>query len=128
MGKHKLDKLFSDKLRDREYTPDATSWDQLEDVLAQKSHKNIWPWIGIAASAVLAIFSSWYFLRTESTINEIEYAHIEEQGGFSPLHDKSSPELIQRTLGVSKKTFKSTVGNLMKKGKITIEKEGIRLK
>ncbi len=54
-------------------------------------------------------------------------AHIAEQGGFSPLHDKSSPELIKRTLGVSKKTFKSTVGNLMKKGKITIEKDGIRL-
>lgn len=55
-------------------------------------------------------------------------AHIAEQGGFSTLHDKSSPELIKRTLGVSKKTFKSTVGNLMKKGKITIEKDGIRLK
>lgn len=55
-------------------------------------------------------------------------AHIAEQGGFSSLHDKSSPELIKRTLGVSKKTFKSTVGNLMKKGKIIIEKDGIRLK
>ena len=55
-------------------------------------------------------------------------AHIAEQGGFSPLHDKSSPELIKRTLGVSKKTFKSTVGNLLKNGKITIEKDGIRLK
>jgi predicted RNA-binding protein (virulence factor B family) len=55
-------------------------------------------------------------------------AHIAENNGFSPLHDKSSPELIQRVLGVSKKTFKATVGNLMKKGKITIEKDGIRLK
>lgn len=54
--------------------------------------------------------------------------HLEKNNGFSPLHDKSSPELIQRTLGVSKKTFKATVGNLMKKGKLTIEKEGIRLK
>jgi len=55
-------------------------------------------------------------------------AHLEANNGFSPLHDKSSPELIKRTLGVSKKTFKSTVGNLLKMGKITIEKEGIRLK
>jgi len=55
-------------------------------------------------------------------------AHIAENDGFSPLHDKSSPELIQRVLGVSKKTFKATVGNLMKNGKITIEKDGIRLK
>jgi predicted RNA-binding protein (virulence factor B family) len=54
-------------------------------------------------------------------------AHIAEHDGFSPIHDKSPPELIQRTLGVSKKTFKATVGNLLKKGKITIEKDGIRL-
>jgi len=55
-------------------------------------------------------------------------AHLQANNGFSPLHDKSSPELIQRTLGVSKKTFKSTVGNLLKTGKVTIEKNGIRLK
>ena len=54
-------------------------------------------------------------------------AHIADRGGVSPLHDKSSPELIQRTLGVSKKTFKATVGNLLKKGKITLVKEGIKL-
>ncbi|WP_440874739.1 CvfB family protein [Thalassotalea sp. PLHSN55] len=54
-------------------------------------------------------------------------SHLEENNGFSPLHDKSSPELIKRTLGVSKKTFKATVGNLLKKGKVKIEKGGIRL-
>jgi len=54
--------------------------------------------------------------------------HLRENDGFSPLHDKSDPELIKRTLGVSKKTFKATVGNLMKKGKISIESKGIRLK
>lgn len=54
-------------------------------------------------------------------------AHIADRGGISPLNDKSSPELIQRTLGVSKKVFKATVGNLLKKGKITLVKEGIKL-
>ena len=54
-------------------------------------------------------------------------AHIADNGGLSPLHDKSSPELIQRTLGVSKKTFKAKVGNLLKKGKIALVKEGIKL-
>jgi hypothetical protein len=54
-------------------------------------------------------------------------AHIADNGGISPLHDKSSPELIQNTLGVSKKTFKATVGNLLKKGKIAIVKNGIKL-
>ena len=54
-------------------------------------------------------------------------AHIADRGGLTPLNDKSAPELIQRTLGVSKKTFKATVGNLLKKGKIAIVKEGIKL-
>jgi predicted RNA-binding protein (virulence factor B family) len=53
--------------------------------------------------------------------------HLQKNDGFLPLHDKSSPELIQRTLGVSKKTFKATAGNLMKKGKLSIGKDGIRL-
>lgn len=55
-------------------------------------------------------------------------AHLTENNGFSPLHDKSSPELIQKTLGVSKKTFKATIGNLLKKGILSIEKDGITLK
>ena len=54
-------------------------------------------------------------------------AHIADRGGVSPLNDKSAPELIQRTLGVSKKTFKATVGNLLKNGKIAIVKDGIKL-
>ncbi|MBU2870234.1 S1-like domain-containing RNA-binding protein [Colwellia sp. E2M01] len=54
-------------------------------------------------------------------------AHIADRGGITPLNDKSAPELIQRTLGVSKKTFKATVGNLLKKGKVVLVKEGIKL-
>ena len=29
--------------------------------------------------------------------------HLADNDGFSPLNDKSAPELIQRTLGVSNK-------------------------
>ncbi|GLX77849.1 GntR family transcriptional regulator [Thalassotalea insulae] len=54
-------------------------------------------------------------------------SHLQKHNGFSPLHDKSSPEEIKRTFGVSKKTFKATIGNLMKKGKLVIESQGIRL-
>ncbi|MEW6998238.1 S1 RNA-binding domain-containing protein [Colwelliaceae bacterium BS250] len=53
-------------------------------------------------------------------------AYLQENEGFSAINDKSSPELIQQTFGVSKKTFKSTVGNLLKNGRITIEADGIR--
>ncbi|XPF92492.1 S1 RNA-binding domain-containing protein [Colwellia sp. RE-S-Sl-9] len=53
--------------------------------------------------------------------------YIAEHNGISPLHDKSAPEDIQKALGVSKKTFKATVGNLLKKGKVKITPEGITL-
>ena len=52
---------------------------------------------------------------------------LEERGGFIPLHDKSPAEDIKHTFGESKKSFKNAIGNLYKKKKITIEKEGIRL-
>lgn len=53
--------------------------------------------------------------------------YIAQHGGVSPLHDKSAPEDIKKALGVSKKTFKATVGNLLKKGKIKITPNGITL-
>lgn len=68
---------------------------------------------------------------SKNTVNSFADKLLEamrKNNGFLPLHDKSAPELIQRTLGVSKKTFKATVGNLLKKGQLTIEKDGIRLK
>lgn len=53
-------------------------------------------------------------------------AYLQDNDGFSTINDKSSPELIQQTFGVSKKTFKSTVGNLFKHGRVSIEADGIR--
>ncbi|MBT5926164.1 MAG: GntR family transcriptional regulator [Verrucomicrobia bacterium] len=51
---------------------------------------------------------------------------LENNDGFLPLNDKSSPELIRDHFGVSKKVFKQTVGNLFKERKISIEDNGIR--
>lgn len=52
---------------------------------------------------------------------------LEKKGGFLPLNDKSTPEAIFSVFRTSKGTFKKTIGGLYKSGKITIEKEGIRL-
>ena len=49
-------------------------------------------------------------------------------GGVLPLHDKSSPEAIQKILGMSKKTFKKAVGGLYKDGLVKLTAEEIRLK
>lgn len=52
---------------------------------------------------------------------------LTENGGYLPYNDKSNPEDIYRFFGVSKKTFKMTVGNLYKQRKILFTKTGIQL-
>lgn len=54
-------------------------------------------------------------------------APLKTAGGFLPLHDKSSPESIYKAFQMSKKTFKKTIGNLYREGKITITPNGIKL-
>jgi len=52
---------------------------------------------------------------------------LQENDGYLPYYDKSDPEEIYEFFGMSKKTFKMTVGNLYKQKKIALEKTGIRL-
>ena len=52
---------------------------------------------------------------------------LEDNSGFIPLHDKSSPEAIKNVLQMSKKNFKKAIGSLYKQKQITIESDGIRL-
>ncbi len=52
---------------------------------------------------------------------------LNENNGYLPYYDKSDPEEIYSFFGMSKKTFKMTVGNLYKQKKIDLEKDGIRL-
>ena len=54
-------------------------------------------------------------------------AELEARGGFWALGDHSPAAEIHKELGVSKRTFKQATGALFKKGKISIEKNGIRL-
>lgn len=44
--------------------------------------------------------------------------YLESNGGFMTLNDKSSPEDIKATFGISKGQFKKALGGLMKTGKI----------
>ena len=54
-------------------------------------------------------------------------ARLQKQGGFLPVGDKSSPELIYSQFSMSKGTFKKAIGGLFKQGLIVIESDGIRL-
>ncbi|MEA2101264.1 MAG: S1-like domain-containing RNA-binding protein [Thermodesulfobacteriota bacterium] len=52
---------------------------------------------------------------------------LRKQGGFIPVTDKSSPDIIYEMFGISKKTYKKVVGALYRKRLIVIESNGIRL-
>jgi len=52
---------------------------------------------------------------------------LQENNGFLALNDKTSPEIIQSLLGISKKNFKKAVGNLYKKKLIGFKSDGIKL-
>ena len=52
---------------------------------------------------------------------------LEENNGNLPYYDKSDPETIYEFFGMSKKTFKMTIGNLFKQKRILLEDTGIRL-
>jgi len=54
-------------------------------------------------------------------------AELGARGGFWAIGDHSSAEEIHDELGVSKRTFKQTIGALLKKRRICIEDRGIRL-
>lgn len=53
---------------------------------------------------------------------------LELKGGFLALTDKSSPDEIQKTLHMSKKSFKRALGTLYKKRMVEIKENGIYLK
>jgi hypothetical protein len=52
---------------------------------------------------------------------------LEEHDGYLPYHDKSEPEEIYSFFGMSKKTFKMTLGKLFKERKIELTKTGFTL-
>jgi predicted RNA-binding protein (virulence factor B family) len=66
-------------------------------------------------------------LERFSNASEQILSDLETEGGFIGLHDKSSPDLIRRRFGMSKKHFKAALGKLYRERKITIEADGIRL-
>ena len=71
-------------------------------------------------------------LQTQGINNLVEAKDIiidmlEKRGGKSHLHDKSDPQEIRKILGMSKQTFKNSIGMLYKERKIIIKKDGIEL-
>ncbi len=59
--------------------------------------------------------------------SEIILTAIKDNDGFLELTDKSSPEDIKQQLGLSKKVFKRSLGNLYKQKLIELYKDGVKL-
>ncbi|MEW4983426.1 MAG: S1-like domain-containing RNA-binding protein [Cycloclasticus sp.] len=65
--------------------------------------------------------------ETRDKYSKIIINYLEKHEGFSPLHDKSNPEIISDTFGMSKGAFKKAIGGLYKQRILSISKDGIRL-
>lgn len=64
--------------------------------------------------------------KAESLTDTI-LAYLNRRGGSMALTDKSPPELIYQTFGVSKKVFKQALGRLYKQRLISIDDNAVRL-
>jgi len=67
------------------------------------------------------------FLRVRDFSAELLHYLQQQPHFFCPLHDKSEAEEINETFGVSKKTFKRAVGDLLKHRLLELLPDGIRL-
>lgn len=74
----------------------------------------------------LTIHDSGYE-RIEPIRDKIHGMLKQAEDGFLPYHDKSPPEDIRTTFGVSKKVFKQAIGSLYRERLITIESDGVHL-
>ncbi len=52
---------------------------------------------------------------------------LEAKKGFLPYNDKTDPQIIYTVFGMSKKTFKMTIGSLYKQRKIELTDKGIKI-
>lgn len=64
--------------------------------------------------------------QAETTAEQI-LAYLRRQQGEMRITDKSKPQLIYDTFGVSKKIFKQALGNLYKRRLITIAEDSVKL-
>ncbi len=74
----------------------------------------------------LTLYKSGYLDKIDE-LSEKVLSELATADGFLPLNDKSTPEEIYLTLGMSKKNFKQSIGKLFKSRLISIDDSGIRM-
>ncbi len=73
----------------------------------------------------LTLYKSGYGRITDLTEKILD--ELKKNGGFIKVTDKSSPEVIHKLFGASKKSYKKAIGALYKKRIVGLEKDGVRL-
>jgi uncharacterized protein len=73
----------------------------------------------------LSLFPSGYIKVGPHADKIIEY--LKQKGGQADITDKTPPDTIYSLFGISKKSFKTALGNLYKQGLIVLEKDRIKL-
>jgi predicted RNA-binding protein (virulence factor B family) len=58
---------------------------------------------------------------------DIILEYLKENNGYLDLHDKSSPEEIEKRFKMSKATFKKSIGILYRQRKIVLKEDGVHL-
>jgi len=79
MATHKLDKFFNEKLMAMEQVLNPAAWTEIDEKLEDVGSKNIWLWLGIAASAALVLVSSWYLLNVNEGMPEQQYSYAQTE-------------------------------------------------
>jgi len=59
---------------------------------------------------------------------EIFLKALRDSGGFLPVGDKTPPQRISELFQMSKKSFKTVIGNLYKEGVVEITQDGVKLR
>ncbi|MDQ6986027.1 MAG: S1 RNA-binding domain-containing protein [Candidatus Dojkabacteria bacterium] len=67
------------------------------------------------------------FIAAMDATQAIVMERLKSANGYLSVSDKSSPELIKKVLGISKKKYKDAIGGLYRDRKILIKVNGIEL-
>lgn len=104
-------------------------------ILANEHFKDIYPGDKLNArikkiyeDGIIGVTERKKRLESRDDLKEKILQYLEENDGFMPYNDKTSPEIIKEKFETSKNYFKMTLGGLMKEGKIEQSLEGTKLK
>jgi len=136
--KKNIDRLFQEKLKDFEVTPNNSVWENIsKELFARKKQRKIiplwWKITGIAASLLLFLSLGSLFFKNDTTIPEQKIVNTDFENPFEktpaqkPNIEIDSINSKKSTRGNSVKDSKSKINNVLKSKANNSEKSIIAL-